>query len=55
MAIDPKTGWADNRLMDAYDLVFEIWGEISSEEDCYVVIEQALDAIENADVALGRR
>lgn len=55
MATDPETGWADNRLMQAYELVGEVMSEISSEEDCYKAIRNACDAIENADVALESR
>lgn len=55
MAIDPKTGWADNRLMKAHGILWDVLSEISSEEDCYESVKEALDAIETADVALEAR
>ncbi len=42
-------GWADERLMQVYDLVHEIWVDHNTEEDILSEIRKLLLAIERAD------
>jgi hypothetical protein len=46
------TGWADDRLMQAYDLLHEAWTAHKSAEDTMPELRALLDGIEAADNVL---
>lgn len=48
------TGWADDRLQDAYNLIEAVQGEWNQELDVYGILKDILDKIEDADCELER-
>lgn len=48
----PATGWADNRLMEAYDLIEAVLDGLHPESDAYASLRIARDEVEAADIAM---
>ncbi|WP_157035694.1 hypothetical protein [Sphingobium chungbukense] len=44
--------WKDQRLAQAYGLIWQVADEYSSEGDIYHAVKAALDAVEDADCKL---
>lgn len=46
------SGWADDRLMEAYDLIHEVWAAHAMEDDSMPELLNILKEIEHADNVL---
>ena len=47
------TGWSDDRIMEAYDLIYAVLDDTKPESDMCPILKAVLDGIENAVTALG--
>ena len=52
-APQPSTGWADARIMEAYERIYAVMDENRHNADLHAILKAVLDGIENADTALG--
>lgn len=48
------SGWTDDRLMNAFDLIDAVLTETHIEHDAHAILKRARDLIEEADVELER-
>lgn len=48
------SGWTDDRLMNAFDLIDAVLTETHIEHDAHAILRKARDLIEEADVELER-
>ncbi len=48
------SGWTDDRLMQAYDLLYSILSETDKEHHAYPKLKKARDLVEDIDVEFER-
>jgi len=48
------SGWTDDRLMQAFDLIDAVLGETHPEHDAHALLKKARGLVEDADIELER-
>ena len=48
------SGWADDRLMDAFNLIDEVLADTHPEHDAHALLKKARGLVEDADIELER-
>lgn len=54
MSAPTPSGWADDRLMEAFDLIDAVLGDTNPEHDAYPLLKKARGMVEDADFKLER-
>lgn len=55
MSAPTPTGWVDDRLMQAYDLIYAVFLDADPASPEYAILRQASGLVEDADYAMEDR